>query len=312
MGLPGRAAAVAAAAALAVAGCGGSRQQPAAAGSGTPFAYDASRPLAFEDHGRVNGTAYPIAVHDVSYAVPGAGRVVGYLALPPAGKRLAAVIYVHGSGGARDDLVVPATWLAGRRAVGLTITAPSSAAGPAPGNLTAAQSLARDRRLTVSDVVAVRRAVDLLRTLPQVDAGRIGYVGWSLGARIGAILAGAEPRIRFFGLMSGGATPVAAYAAQAPKALRPAVRRALAPIDPLRWIARGRPGAIVLEDGRTDAVVPRSALLALARAAPKGTPLRWYDAGHTLTAAAYSDVLDWLAKKLDIRGPAVAGARTGP
>jgi dienelactone hydrolase len=312
MGIPGRAGSVVAAAAvlLVAAGCGGSNHAAQAAPH-APFAYEVSQPLDLRDRGRVNGASYPIAVRDVSYAVPG-GRIDGYLAVPPRGGRLAAVVYLHGSGGGRGELLVPAVWLAGRRAVALTITAPSSAAGAEPGGLTPAQSLARQRRLTVADVVAVRRAVDLLRSLPQVDARRIGFVGWSLGARTGAILAGVEPRIRAFVLMSGGATAVSTYVAQAPAALRPAVRRTLTAIDPLRWIARARPGTILLEDGRKDTVVPRSALLALARAAPRGTVLRWYAAPHELSVAAYRDQLDWLSRKLAIRGPAVPGARTGP
>ena len=304
MGLLRRAAPVAAAALLA-AGCGGSEHNAPA--PHTPFDYDASQPLGFRDAGRVN-SAYPIAVRDVSYAVPG-GRVQGYLAVPPGTGRLAAVVYLHGAGGGRGQLLVPAVWLAGRRAVGLTITLPSSAAGPAPSGLTPSQALARERRLFVADVVAARRAVDLLGSLRQVDPDRIGLVGWSLGARVGAVLTGAEPRIHAFVLMSGGATPVRVYVAQAPATLRPEVRRVLTAIDPLRWIARARPGTILLEDGRKDAVVPRSALLGLARAAPGGTVVRWYPAGHELSVAAYRDQLDWLSRKLRIRGPAVPGVQ---
>jgi dienelactone hydrolase len=294
------------------AGCGGSRspEGPAAAPR-SPFAYDASRPLAVGIAGQVNDASYPIAIRDVSYAAPG-GRVDGYLMEPKGGRRLPAVIFVHGAGGDRRQLLLPAVWLAGRRAVTMTITAPSSVAGAQPSGMTPAQALARDRRLAVADVVAVRRAVDLLGGRPDVDRQRIGYLGWSLGARTGAVLAGAEPRIKAFVLMSGGATPISAYVAQAPASLRAQVRRTLSPIDPLRWIARARPGSVFLQDGRRDKVVPRAALLALAHAAPKGTLLRWYAAPHELNTAATRDQLDWLARKLAIRGPAVAGAQTGP
>jgi hypothetical protein len=260
--------------------------------------------------GRANGP-YPIAVRDISYAVPG-GRVSAYLALPPGRGRLAAVVYLHGAGEGRDRFVLPATWVAGRRAIGLTLTLPSSNEGPGPRGLTPVQLLARQQRLFVADVVAVRRAVDLLRSLPRVDAGRIGLVGWSFGARVGAVLAGVEPRLHAVVLMSGGATPVSAYVAQAPAELRPRVRSALTLIDPLRWIARARPGTVLLQDGRQDEVVPRAALVALSKAAPRGTNLRWYPTGHELEPAAYRDQLDWLSGKLAIRGPVVAGARTGP
>jgi dienelactone hydrolase len=276
----------------------------------SPFRYDASAPLDYRNAGRVNGH-YPIAIDDISYAVPG-GRVKGYLALPPGKGRVPAVIYLHGSGESRERFLLAAVWAAGRRAVGMTLTLPSSTVGAPPSGLTPTQSLARVRRIFAADVVAVRRAVDLLGGLPQVDPRRIGLVGWSLGARVAAVTAGAEPRIRATVLMSGGSPPVSAYVAQAPAALRTQVRQSLTLIDPLRWLARARPGSIMLQDGRRDEIVPRAALLALASAAPRGRVLRWYPAGHELNAQAYRDQLAFLAKKLPIAGPAVQGALTGP
>ena len=179
------------------------------------FSYDASRPLRFEDHGRVNHR-YPIAVRDVSFATP-SGRVQAFLVVPPRRGRLAGVVYLHGSGGDRRELIVPATWLAARGAVALVLTAPSAVAPPRA--LAALAQLRRQRRLAVADVVAVRRAVDVLRSLPNVDPKRIGFVGWSAGARTGAVVAGVEPRADAFVLMSAGASPVSAYVAQAPARL---------------------------------------------------------------------------------------------
>ena len=194
----------------------------------------------------------------------------------------------------------------------MTLTLPSSSAGAPPAGLSPAQSLTRDRRIFASDVVAVRRAVDVLRSLPQVDPKRIGLVGWSLGARVAAVTAGAEPRLRAVVLMSGGSLPVSAYVAQTPAALRAQVRRSLTRIDPLRWLARARPGEVMLQDGRKDAIVPRAALVALQKAAPRGSVVRWYPAGHELNAQVYRDQLAFLAKRLPIDGPRVPGARTGP
>jgi dienelactone hydrolase len=311
MGLRGRAAAVALGA-LAAAGCGAGADSPSggAVPPASPFRYAASAPLDYRNAGRVNA-AYPIEVDDVSYAVPG-GRVEGYLARPPGKRRVPAVIYLHGAGEGRERFLLPAVWAAGRRAVGMTITLPSSRAGAPPAGLTPVQRLARDRRTFVADVVAVRRAVDVLRKLPQVDPKRIGLVGWSLGARVAAVTAGAEPRVRATVLMSGGSLPVSAYVARAPVALRAQVRRSLTQIDPLRWVARAQPGSVMVQDGRRDEIVPRAALVALAKAAPRGTVIRWYPAGHELNAQVYREQLAFLARKLPIAGPAVRGARTGP
>lgn len=86
-----------------------------------------------------------------------------------------------------------------------------------------------------------------------------------------------------------------------PPSLRPRVRRELGSVDPIRYVARARPGSLLLEDGRRDAVVPRGALLNIVHAAPRGTTVRWYDAPHALDRAAYRDAFAWLARKLEAR-----------
>ena len=301
---------------LLAAGCGGSDEAaPPAATTTTPsqprspFAYDESLPLAVRDRGRVNEN-YPVVVRDISFASPG-GRVDGYLAIPPGDTRRPAAVVLHGSGGDRGQLLLNALWLAGRGTVTLAITAPSSAARDTSRGLSPERALRRQRDLAVRDTVAVRRALDLLAARPDVDRERLGFLGWSAGARTGAVLAGVEPRLDALVLMSGGAAPVAQYAAQAPAPLRPTVRRLLGEVDPLRHISRARPEELLLQNGRQDEVVPREALEAVVAAAPAGTDVRWYDAGHELDVAAYRQQLAWLAERLGA-GPAVAGARTGP
>jgi dienelactone hydrolase len=294
--------------ALLAAGCGGG-EDAATPKPTSPFAYDAGRPLAVRDAGRVNSN-YPIAIRDVSYASSGR-RVEAFLAVPAGQQRRPAAVYLHGSGGDRRQLLVHAVWLAGRGAVTLAITAPS-ASEPAESDLAPAAALRRQRDLAVADVVAVRRGFDLLRARRDVDGSRLGFVGWSAGARTGALLAGVERRAKAFVLMSGGARPVAEYAAQAPPELRGEVRKALAEVDPLRTIRQARADTLLLQDGRRDEIVPRAALNALADAAPEGTDVRWYDAGHDLDEAAFRDQLTWLARRLEIDGRPVRGAVTGP
>jgi uncharacterized protein len=300
-----------AAAASSCGGSDGSAGASTATVTTTPsaFDYEPSAPLEVRDGGRVNGP-YPVAVRDVSFLSAGR-RVEAYLALPPrAGRRPAAVV-LHGAGGTREELLVHAMWLAGRGAVVLVPTAPSAAGGTSTRGLSPARALQRQRDLAVADVVAVRRALDVLAARPDVDSSRLGFLGYSAGARTGAVLAGVEPRLDALVLWSGGASPVQEYAAQAPPALRPQVRRLLGAVDPLRLVGRARPGTLLLQDGRSDETVPRRALDALAAAAPRGTEVRWYEAGHALNERAYRDQLDWLERRLRI-GTAVAGALTGP
>ena len=196
-------AAVALLLAATVAACGGSE----AVDEG-PFGYDASRPLATADRGVVDDD-YPIAVHDVSYTA-GDDTVDAFLAVPPGTARRPAVVYAHGSGSTRDSMIGPALWLAARGAVTLAITAPSTGAEP-PAATGGLDRLRWQRALEIRDVIAMRRAVDLLTERPDVDPDRIGFVGWSAGARAGAILAGVEPRFHSLVLVSGGSAPVSEF-----------------------------------------------------------------------------------------------------
>lgn len=300
--------ALAALAVLALAGCGGASHGRRA--SRSLFAYDRSAPLGFRDRGRINH-GYPIAIRDVSYASPRRGRVSAFLLVPPGTGRHPAVVYMHGSGGTRADFLVPASWMAARGAVALMIDSPYSRR-PAPPQKRGLAELAQERDLVAQNVVELRRAADLLRSLPYVDPHRLGYVGYSAGAKAGAILAGVDHRYRAFDLMSGGALPVSTYADEAPRHLRPRIRRLLDPVDPLRYVGHAAPSSLFFQDGLVDRVVPREALVDLSDAGSRPKRTRWYAAGHPLDRRAYHDQLVWLAAQLGLGGPVVRGAVRGP
>lgn len=292
----------------ALTGCGGGGKKASSITQIVPFVYNPTQPLAARDAGRVNKN-YPVAVDDVSFT-DGGQRISAYLAVPPGKGKHAAVIYVHGTGGDRRQLIVPAVWLAGRGAITLTLTMPS-AEQTMPSGLTATEALHWQRDIAAEDVIAVRRAIDFLSARKDVDPNRIGFVGWSAGAKTGALLAGSEPRLHAIVLMSAGSQPLPDYAARAPVDLRPEILDVLGQVDPIRLIRRAQPDELMLQDGTKDAVVPHSALRWIVRSAPEGTTIRWYAAGHALNTRASRDQLAWLTRKLDI-GPAVPGAKTGP
>jgi dienelactone hydrolase len=289
------------------AGCGSSAHRTATTTTTTTrtvFAYDASAPLEYMDRGRVNRRGYPIAVHDVSFS-SGGRRIDGFLLLPPGSARRPAVVFVPGTGGDRSELLSEAAWLAAEDVVTLTLSPPPAQTRPS----TQTAAIEQLESETAAEVVAVRRAVDVLRSLPTVDPSRIGYVGWSAGGRLGAIVAASEPRIRGFVLLSAGAAPVSSYVATAPRALRGQLRHVLRSIDPLAYVGRARPGSLLLENGRRDTVVPRTALTNVVRAVPRGTIVRWYATSHGLNRQAYRDAFAWLARRLPIDGPPVSGAQ---
>jgi dienelactone hydrolase len=272
-------------------GCGGSTED----GDDT-FAYDTGAPLEVETGARLEGEP---DVRPLSYA-SGDGRVEGYLVAPAQGDALPAVVYLHGAGGDRSQMLPLAEQLAARGAVAVTLSLPSASAMP-PSGLTPEGTLRWQRDTIVADVVAVRRALDVLAADERVDPDRLGLVGWSFGGRMGALVTGVDDRLRATVLMSAGAAPVSEYVAAAPADLRDDVEAVLTPIDPLTRIADAK-GAILLQAGRMDSVVPADALQALADAAPDDAELRWYEAEHQLDDRARSEQLDWLEERLGIDG----------
>ena len=274
------------------------------------YAYDSSEPLARQDAGLANRD-YPIAIHDISFH-GGVERVPAFLLLPPGKGPYPAVIYLHGQGGDRLEMLYTASWLAGRRAVALTVESPYSPNRQielGPG----VEGLRKERDRTVQQIVELRRAVDLLQSLPQVDDERIGFVGYSAGARTGAILAGVEPRIRAFVFMSGGEDSVDEFVGMLPENQRADVRPLLEDTDGLKYIGQASPSKLYFQAGRQDKVVPRDALETLIRAGSQPKKVSWYDAGHDLAVPkAQHDQLDWLTEVLEIEGPPVKGALTGP
>lgn len=220
--------------------------------------------------------------------------IEGFLLEPASSGRHPAVVIVHGAGGTRRELLGQARALARVGVVALTITAPSTAQ-PLPPATTIGGLLAGARRTQLRDAAAVRTAARYLARRKDVDARRLGYLGWSAGAKTGTFVTGTFTALA---LLSAGADPVAKFVAAAPPSDRAEVRRALTPIDPIRAIAHARPGTVLLEDGRRDAVVPREALENVVRAAPARTTVRWYDAGHALDARAWRDARAWLVAKL--------------
>ena len=272
------------------AGCGGGT-------ASDPFAYDQGQPLDVRQAAHVPAND-KVVVQELTYA-SGDDDVEGYLVVPTAHRgRLPGVVFLHGAGGDRDEQLGFAVELAERGAVALTITAPSRAKSP-PADAAPRDALRWQRDTIVADVVAARRAFDLLAADDRVDGDRLGLVGWSMGARLAAIVADVDERARATVLMSGGAVPVSEYVAAAPDDLRDDVQEVLPAIDPLTHV-RTVKGALFVQVGRTDSIVPQRALRAMADAAPDGTRVTWYPADHGLNEQAYADRLDWLSAKLGV------------
>ncbi len=287
------------AAAAVLTGCGGGgsgRTQPTSLDA--PFAYDASKPLDVRTKQKTRQGK--LEVRDITFKSAGGETVPAYLIVPPGKGTHPGVIYAHGSGGSRRDLAPSAVALAQHGAVTIALDMNYSATRGATALPKGIQGVETAANNDVESVVEVRRAVDLLRSLPYVDKDRLGYVGWSAGARTGAIVAGIDHRIRAFDLLSGGAAPVGFYLVRAPKNMREKLKGLLTKTDPLRYAPHAAPSVLLFQDGRHDEIVPRGALVKLAGAGSSPKELRWYDSGHVPNATAWAYSNKWLSRHLGL------------
>jgi dienelactone hydrolase len=276
-----------------VAGCGGGEKSSVP----SQFTYDDSKPL----DPQIKPSSFStndVRVDDVSFSGPGDTFLNAYLLTPSGSEgRHPAVIYAHGAGGDRQELLAEALEMAGQGAVTLTLEMIYSPerARPLPEGMEGARV---NSKLEQEAVKEVRRAVDLLQSRDDVDPDEIGYVGWSQGARMGALTSGVEHRIKAFNLIAGGAAPVSEYVKYAPVDQQDELRALLEKTDPLHFVALAKPSELLFQDGREDEVVPEAALKELAQAGSEPKEVRWYDAGHVPSAAMWADSRSWLSDHL--------------
>lgn len=140
-----------------------------------------------------------------------------------------------------------------------------------------------------------RRAVAWLATRPGVDPAKLGVVGTSLGSFVGGLLAAAEPRVRAACLLLGGGGLVDAFSAHplaGPVLLTlrtvgvsvDALRRQIAPVDPLTYADRLKAKRLLLVAASRDDVVPPAAMTTLWKATGE-PPILWLDSTHVGAAA---------------------------
>jgi hypothetical protein len=257
------------------------------------FAYDASEPLNIS-----LGISYPkygATVEQVSFNVNGAS-VGGYLVWPEGEGRFPVVVWAPGHGGGYDVLMwLPdAAKLAKKGYAGLLLDE--------PGTLATNYDAFDEARGSIDYVVQTSRGLDMLATLPKVDAERIGFVGWSMGTGPGAYLAGLDHRIKAFVFASTGSADPATWApadradikAQGVSVKAYAAQSSI--FDPAVYFSRNEDADFLFMWGR-DELTPVLKAWYLA-AAPKHSTLRLHAPGHEVLGDAHRILLAWIPKHL--------------
>lgn len=139
------------------------------------FAYD-KRALLDMKQVSVN-TQDGVTIHDITYAGPNGEVVPAYLVIPSGEGKFAVVIWGHwlmpgSTNSNRDEFLEEAIALAPAGVISLLIDAPQARPNfkPTPTPV-----------LVTEQVIDLRRGLDLLLSRPDIDPGRIAYVGHSWG-----------------------------------------------------------------------------------------------------------------------------------
>jgi uncharacterized protein len=279
--------------------CGGARPDfggVATAGDRELFSYDANAPLNLQK--TVESTINGVEVSSISFSSPDGGLVTGMMWDPATRPGLRpGVVLMHGLPGNASSMAGQAQNYAQYGAVVIAIDAPWNHRA-APPYLTITD---QDRAEQIQVIKDLQRAVDVLRSRPNVDDDRIAYVGFSWGGATGALFVGIERRLKAAALVVGHGGQVShatgpegfKYISGLPCARRVAWMRAMAPIEPIRFVGNANV-PLLLQNGRFDEFVPAYEAEELHAAAPQPKTIRWYEAGHSLGLQAQIHRHEWL------------------
>jgi dienelactone hydrolase len=231
-------------------------------------------------------------VQTITYTGGMGFRVPAYLVIPNGGGPYSAVIYLHKGAGDKNQYLTEALMLASMGVVSLLLDSPF-VSNPYGGEWPRDDYPGTMREGIIRQIIDVRRGVDLLVTIPQVDSTRVGYVGHSLGATFGGIVAGVEPRIKAYVLMAGCVQFSTMYF-DGPIKPEPSPD-----LDAVHYVGHASAAAILFQYGQFDLSVYPSEGRAYFRAASEPKTILWYEADHdSLEWKSQADRLQWLSEQL--------------
>lgn len=257
-----------------------------------PFRVDHTAPLAPEEKPMDGGEKFTKQL--VTFNGIAGDRVPGHLYLPKnlSGRR-PAVLVQHGIGDKKKALYIVATCerLAALGVIALAIDAPNRGDRHdknAPGiSFLEPASVQKWFQQHCGDY---SRALDYLATRADVDADRLGYVGFSWGAITGVTFAANDERVRVMTSIGGGS--LAGYLALPAKA----GEKSSSSLDPADHIARFAPRPLLLINSTKDQLVLPVFARVLHAAAGAGSEIKWYETDHFFNGIDRDAVLQSVAE----------------
>lgn len=157
----------------------------------------------------------------------------------------------------------------------------------------------QDQENSIRQVIALRRAMDLLQSQPQVDKARIGYVGHDYGAMYGMLAAGLDSRAKTYVFIA--ATPSLsdwAFFGKQPSSKAEYLRQN-AILELSDYLRQVKNASTLFQFGTQDAYVSKASTVVLLAAAQSPKERRFYEADHSMSLPKIAEERDaWLLEKL--------------
>jgi dienelactone hydrolase len=258
------------------------------------FDYDASTPLNLE-------TVERFTLRDIRFASPSGNTIEAYVVTPVGPGPFPGVLYVHwyephSPITNRLEFLSEAAALAHEGAVSLLISTMWS-----QPRWFFERDRADDHDASIRQVIDLRRAVDVLASLPQVDVNSLGYVGHDFGAMYGAILASLDRRLKTYVLLAGTSCFSDWYllGSKIQGEEREQYIQQMAKFDPVHYIGQASPASVFLQFAKGDFYVPEDKAQQFFDAARDPKKMETYEnAGHDLDDRARHDRVNWLKEQL--------------
>jgi cephalosporin-C deacetylase-like acetyl esterase len=266
------------------------------------FDYDGSAPLQVESIG--TETRDGVKIQDITFVpIPGQAPVKAYIVSPSEEGVYPGILWVHWLGeehANRTQYLDEAVALAARGTVSLLIDAMWSAEG-----WYETRNPDEDRQNSINQVIALRRSLDLLTRLPQVDIANLAYVGHDYGAMHGMVMAGVDQRVRTYVFIAA----TQSFSDWAFFARQPASRaewlRGIADIELLDYLSQVKNASVLFQFAQNDVYVSGATQFVLFNTAGTQDKDRkvYPDADHSMAVPeAAADRAAWLTEKFGLTG----------
>jgi dienelactone hydrolase len=286
----------------------GNSQTPAFAELKRMFDYDAKAALDVQEVGVEKRDG--VIVKDITYASPKGGRVPAILIMPEKKGKYPAILFGHWGPGNRHEFVAEATMYAQAGVVSVMIDYPWVRPRQWYKPAFVLDKPEENRDTYIQAVVDLRRGIDLLASLAEVDQTRIGYVGHSYGAQWGAILAAVDKRMKTCVLMGG--TPdykalyienddpdTVDYRNSLPKDKFEKYMEVISVVSAINFVGQAAPIPLFFQFAKYEQYFKEPAMRRYFQAASEPKVEKWYYTNHDLAdIQALIDRGEWLRKYL--------------